>query len=478
MRPPARRRAPAPLCGGRSMRRRTGLGRDGAALAADVRTAAGAFRRARRRPDATDGPRAPPPDPPGPVRACSALPASVHGPAVADRQGPGAVRRRRRPRLLSVRRADVVGDRRDHHRRRPPPRLARRRGRLAVDHRRHGRDARGARRQDPHRRHVVHHRDIPAADVVLLDLAPAASPRSTATGCRDGSPEPDAGTATGPGTFKVDLAIEDGVPWTNGRRGGRGPSTWGGPSRRSPPPNATSPRGACPSGRSSSSASNIWPTRPARRQHPSAVTLRPRPPRLHRRRHRRDPRPDRTVRARVPRPHRRPSRAPHRQMPAYNPNYVGGDIITGANTRQLVLRPAHRPRPLQRPASRAPTSARRPALPAPAPTGCADSTPRARPCEPSLLSVGGPSWRVPLRSGLRSPRRGRWLSDDPRVRRGYLGRVRPRPRRSLRAGPRGRAAPTRRPPQPSRARRARMRRGTACGHWGRSMPWSRLNYLP
>ena len=27
-------------------------------------------------------------------------------------------------------------------------------------------------------------------------------------------------------------------------------------------------------------------------------------------------------------------------MPAYNPNYVGGDIITGANTeRQLVLRP-------------------------------------------------------------------------------------------------------------------------------------------
>jgi phytoene dehydrogenase-like protein len=31
---------------------------------------------------------------------------------------------------------------------------------------------------------------------------------------------------------------------------------------------------------------------------------------------------------------------PTTQMPAYNPNYVGGDIITGANTeRQLVLRP-------------------------------------------------------------------------------------------------------------------------------------------
>ena len=45
--------------------------------------------------------------------------------------------------------------------------------------------------------------------------ARGASPRSPATGCPRGSRAPTAATGTGPGAFKVDLAVEGGVPWTN-----------------------------------------------------------------------------------------------------------------------------------------------------------------------------------------------------------------------------------------------------------------------
>ena len=80
---------------------------------------------------------------------------------------------------------------------------------------------------------------------------------------------------------------------------------------------------------------------PVGRQHPPAVDLRPRPPRLHRRRHRGHPRPDRAVRPRASGTASSPERSGRRaQLPAYNPNYVGGDVVTGANTgRQLLLRP-------------------------------------------------------------------------------------------------------------------------------------------
>ena len=163
-------------------------------------------------------------------------------------------------------RPTVVGDREDHHRRRPPSRLAGRRGRLAVDHRRPGRhcSTSSAARSTPAST-VGTAADIPAADVVLLDLAPRrhrrhlrrpppgpgrprlppVPPRSRA---RSRSTSPSKATCRGPTPTAA----------------GPGPSTSAAPSRRSPPPNATSPRGACPSGRSSSSASSTWPTRPAR----------------------------------------------------------------------------------------------------------------------------------------------------------------------------------------------------------------------
>ena len=108
----------------------------------------------------------------------------------------------------------------------------------------------------------------------------------------------------------------------------------------------------------------------------SGVRLRPRPGRLHRRRHRPDRSADRTVRPRVPRPDPRPHVRSVAQMEAHNANYVGGDVVTGSNDPlQLVFRPrvALDPYWTGIPAS---TSARRPRLPAPAPTGCAATTPR------------------------------------------------------------------------------------------------------
>ena len=70
-------------------------------------------------------------------------------------------------------------------------------------------------------------------------------------------------------------------------------------------------------------------------------TLRARAARLHRRRHRGDHRPDRAVRARASATGSSARRsAPPRRWPTYNPNYVGGDIITGAkDIRQLVFGP-------------------------------------------------------------------------------------------------------------------------------------------
>src|SRR6202011_4102664 len=63
--------------------------------------------------------------------------------------------------------------------------------------------------------HVRHHGDIPPADVALLDLAPGA----IASIYGDRLPGRVARAYRryrhGPGAFKVDLAIEDGVPWTN-----------------------------------------------------------------------------------------------------------------------------------------------------------------------------------------------------------------------------------------------------------------------
>ena len=77
--------------------------------------------------------------------------------------------------------------------------------------------------------------ELPAADAVVLDLAPGARRRDRRRpAARPASPAPTAATATGPGAFKVDLAVEGGVPWTDrGRPPGRAPCTRSAPSRRS-----------------------------------------------------------------------------------------------------------------------------------------------------------------------------------------------------------------------------------------------------
>ena len=85
-----------------------------------------------------------------------------------------------------------------------------------------------------------------------------------ATGCRRASRAPTAATATGPAAFKVDLAVEGGVPWTNEacRRAGTvhvGGLVRGGRGRRA----RDQPRPDARAARSCWSASSTSPTRSA-----------------------------------------------------------------------------------------------------------------------------------------------------------------------------------------------------------------------
>ena len=185
--------------------------------------------------------------------------------------------------------------------------------------------------------------ELDDADVVMLDVAPAAAARIA------GERMPR----------RVARALPALPPRPRGLQGrlrrrrrrpldaravaaGRAPSTSAARSRRSPAPSARSRAGGCPSGRSSSSASRAWPTRhaPADGVHP-ALRLRARPRRL-----------DTATRPRRSRRRSSASRpafatgssAGTSARPArwrqYNPNYVGGDIVTGANDPlQMVFRP-------------------------------------------------------------------------------------------------------------------------------------------
>ena len=121
------------------------------------------------------------------------------------------------------------------------------------------------------------------------------------------------------------------------------------------------------------------PSRSARRR-PPGLGLRPRAARLRRRRDRGGARPDRALRPRAARADRRPTHAlDRRELAAYNANYVGGDIITGANDPRPD-RCSGRGSPLDpyAPGSPASTSARPRRRPAPAPTGCTATTRRTR----------------------------------------------------------------------------------------------------
>ena len=193
-------------------------------------------------------------------------------------------------------------------------------------------------------RRVASLAELPAADAVVLDLSPRAWPRSPAIGCPARVARAYRRYRYGPG--RVQGRPRGGGRRAVGRRGRRvapGPCTRSARSRRSSPAEReVEPRAGCRSGRSSSSASSRSPTRAARgRRRPSDLGLRPCPERLRGRRDRGRDRPDRALRARVcaSGSSARFVRAPA-ELEAYNANYVGGDIITGANTaKQILFRP-------------------------------------------------------------------------------------------------------------------------------------------
>ena len=192
--------------------------------------------------------------------------------------------------------------------------------------------------------------ELPAADAVVLDLAPGAVVEIA------GERLPRAGRARLPPLQARPRRLQ-GRPRGRGRgaldgdpaSAGPGPSTRSAPSRRSPRANARSTAAGCRSGPSSSSASSTSPTPRAR----AATSTRS------------GPTPTSRTATRATRPRRCSTRsnasrpglrerilARHVRSPAdlesYNPNYVGGDIITGANTPlQSLFRPASRARSLR-----------------------------------------------------------------------------------------------------------------------------------
>ena len=279
----------------------------------------------------------------GPVRAADGVPGVGVRQVLPHRAGTGAVRRRCGTHLSAAALPDDLGDRARHHHRRPPPRLAGRGGRLAVDHR--CPDV-AARRISAARSRPVcassRRRQLPPADVTMFDLAPAA----VADILGDRLP---GRVAAGFRALPVRARRLQGRLRSRGRRAldqsrtrtGRAPCISAGTSPRSPPPSATSTPGGCRSGPSCSSVSSIWPTLSDRsaistrcgRMPMCPTVIRATPPR-------------RSV-AQIERfapgfRDRIVGQAVRRttQMAVYNPNYVGGDIVTGAkDIRQLTFGP-------------------------------------------------------------------------------------------------------------------------------------------
>ena len=182
-------------------------------------------------------------------------------------------------------------------------------------------------------RRVTSFDEVAGADVVVFDLAPAPSPRSPATGSRRGWRAPTAATATGRARSSSTWRWRAACRGRTSPAGGREPSTSAGTFEEiAIAERDDQPRVDAASGRSCSSASSTSPTRAARRATciplwvyahvPSGYTG------------------DATesVLAQIERfaPGFRERiiatsvRTPA-DLEAYNANYVGGDIITGAN---------------------------------------------------------------------------------------------------------------------------------------------------
>ena len=185
--------------------------------------------------------------------------------------------------------------------------------------------------------------ELPAADAVVLDLAPAAVAEIAGERLPARVARAYRRYRHGPGAFKVDLAVEGGVPWADrGLAAGPAPCTRSAPSRRSSPPSATSTAAACRSGPSSSSASSTWPTRRARAATSTRSGPTPTSPTAT---------PGDATEAILDQIERfapglrerivaTATSARPAELEAYNANYVGGDIVTGANTPlQTLFRP-------------------------------------------------------------------------------------------------------------------------------------------
>ena len=187
---------------------------------------------------------------------------------------------------------------------------------------------------------VTRLQQIPPSDIVMLDLSPTAVadiagdalPKRVARPYRRWRYGPALSSSTSPSrtVFRGPTRV----------LGAPEPFISVGPSRRSPRRNATSIEASCRDGRSSCSASNTWPTTLARRATstrsgptPMSPTATPATP-ARRSSTRSNASPRGSVNA--------SSRAVRSatQMPTYNPNYVGGDIVTGSNDPgQVALRP-------------------------------------------------------------------------------------------------------------------------------------------
>ena len=262
---------------------------------------------------------------------------------------------------------------------------------------------------------------LPPADVTLLDLAPARPLwGSWVTACRTGSQGPDRRFRHGPSVFKVDFAVQGGVPWTHaGRAQGRHPAPVRRLRRGRRQRAGHLGRSHAHSAPSSWSASSIWPTRSAA----PVTSTRSTPTHTCPHGYTGDATEAiigavRAVRPRVQRTDRPDVGAlrPEQIEPPTTPGYVGGDIVTGAkDIRQLVFGPRTTlwtRTQLGRPRAR--TSARRPPHPAPAPTAmrptrqparCATFAASATPPqeEGSVASARtfGPVKRPTGRTGLR-----------------------------------------------------------------------------
>ena len=215
--------------------------------------------------------------------------------------------------------------------------------------------------------------ELPAADAVVLDLSPAA----VAEIAGDRLPAPVARAYRryryGPGAFKVDLAVEGGVPWVDERSGRAGTVHAIGSFEEIVLAEREVNRGRMPErpfvlvgqqyladpARTRDDVHPIWAYAHVPNGYPG-------------RRDRGDPRPDRTLRARAcGNGSAATATRSTEQLAEYNANYVGGDIMTGANTPLQTAGPARASRSIPtRPASPASTSARRRRRPGRAPTGC------------------------------------------------------------------------------------------------------------